>query len=224
MKGQEHKMNFASFGILLALLPSVFALRCLKCNQQSTVNLCTDIVTCDDITEECYLEKVTTANLQLVFNGGCRSKQVCTLLQSLGFGKKRATSCSKCCNADQCNANLCQENLAPADHCCDQNGLKHFSECTHFLQCQDDEACSLKMFIRNQDIVYDLGCEKRVLCLKGGDSFNFGEVIVPTQTKKDQLPDDMKLCQACCRGDQCNVQYATCGAMLHSMVPANFTR
>ncbi|XP_071133197.1 uncharacterized protein [Mytilus edulis] len=224
---QEYKMNFASFGILLVLIPlalhSVFALRCRNCKQANTVNLCTDNVTCDDTTQECYLDKVTSANLQPIFNGGCRSKQVCTLLQSFGIGKKRASSCSKCCNTDHCNANLCQENFKAADTCCHAQGLTVLSSCTHFMQCQDDEACSLITYLRNQAIVHDLGCQKRVLCSKLRDG-NFGEVIVPPQTKKDQLPYDMMLCAACCRGDQCNVQYTTCSAMLHSMVPSNYTR
>ncbi|KAL4219484.1 MAM and LDL-receptor class A domain-containing protein [Mactra antiquata] len=81
-------------------------LTCLHCIGATYIDDCIGNITCDGLTEDCYMDELVTDQLTVEYNGGCRSKDVC----GMGTGKKRSDmfACSRCCDYDDgCNIRLC---------------------------------------------------------------------------------------------------------------------
>ncbi|XP_053374073.1 uncharacterized protein LOC123530975 [Mercenaria mercenaria] len=81
-------------------------IRCRLCNRARTLSDCNKLVACDSTLEYCYMDELYTDQRTVVYEGGCRSKDVCS--QS---GRKRRAdqvTCSRCCDFEvDCNKRLC---------------------------------------------------------------------------------------------------------------------
>ncbi|XP_060580879.1 uncharacterized protein LOC132737583 isoform X2 [Ruditapes philippinarum] len=79
---------------------------CRSCDKATTLSDCPHRIICDNTMEECFIDKVITNSLTVVFNAGCRAKSICKLASLVGR-KRDMTACSRCCNSHDCNRALC---------------------------------------------------------------------------------------------------------------------
>ncbi|XP_060072984.1 uncharacterized protein LOC132552806 [Ylistrum balloti] len=187
-------------------------MKCLFCDGAADISDClTSIIDCGT-SERCFLEKVTTKNLNYVYNAGCRSAAVCNIMDSLSSGagrkKRDLVNCAKCCDttngADPCNARLCGAgaNITQVSTCVVCNHLvPGFSSCTERQVCQDTEICKSAIHVVGGLIRYEFGCESLHLCQAFLD--NDGTTVAPAGRRNTES-EGITICSACCRGKDCN--------------------
>ncbi|XP_045169460.2 uncharacterized protein LOC123532162 [Mercenaria mercenaria] len=124
-------------------------LRCRLCNNATTLSDCNELVTCDDTLEECFMDEQVTDQLTVVYDGGCRAKDVC----SMAGRKKRevCVGCSRCCAyGDDCNSGLCgipNHNIKSTQcYSCDNrspslSSISRPDRCVTLTTCQADQVC-----------------------------------------------------------------------------------
>ncbi|XP_053380501.1 uncharacterized protein LOC123559870 isoform X1 [Mercenaria mercenaria] len=94
-------------------------LTCTHCHRVSSLEECTGSIACGP-DEECYMDQLITDRLTIVYEGGCRRKDVCQSSSSVShsFGKRsdldsELVACSRCCDIPalsgqlNCNERLC---------------------------------------------------------------------------------------------------------------------
>ncbi|XP_071127384.1 uncharacterized protein [Mytilus edulis] len=204
-------------GIELTLIVGIFyvsfvnGLSCLFCDRAVNVTDClTQIASCQDGIEECYLDWQVLPDLSAVFTAGCRSKQVCNLISSAFYKRasKRTIGCSQCCNSPPnsknipCNGYLCkQAPVVQGAICgiCDK--VSDPMDCSNLQSCQPTETCKTMTLFSGGVIKYELGCEQKSICdiwLK-----EYKNTHTPTIGKRADH-GDIVLCVACCDGLGCN--------------------
>lgn len=202
-------------------------MKCLYCDAAADISDClTSIIDCGS-NEKCFLEKVTTKNLNFVYNAGCRSAAVCSIMDTLsgGAGRKKRdlVNCAQCCDTTNpnapCNANLCGAgaNATVLNTCvvCDHL-VPGFSSCRERQVCQDTEICKSAIHIVGGLIRYEFGCESLHLC----QAFlnNDERTTAAPSGRRNTENEGVTICSACCRGKDCNREdcYTT-----HSKMTAN---
>ncbi|CAC5422031.1 unnamed protein product [Mytilus coruscus] len=189
----------------------VNGLSCLFCDRAVNVTDClTQIASCQDRTEECFLDWQVLPDLSAVLSAGCRSKQVCNLISS-AFGKrasKRTLGCSQCCNSPPnsknvpCNGYLCEQAPVAAGTACGIcDRVSDPKDCSVDQTCQPSETCIVKTLFTGGVLKYELGCEQKFVCdlmLKEYKNTH------SSHTGKRADHGDLVLCAACCDGLGCN--------------------
>ncbi|CAG2238907.1 unnamed protein product [Mytilus edulis] len=159
---------------------------CLSCDRANITDCLGQKVSCDT-DEKCFLDKVIVPDLSTVFSAGCRSKQVCYIIDS-AVGKRDAVACYQCCNSPPnsehvpCNGYLC--NQAPrvggvSCGVCDR--VSDPKECAVEQQCQPNEVCD--RHLKEYKNLHTVAVGKRA---------DHGDLV---------------LCMACCDGTGCNKDY-----------------
>ncbi|OWF49542.1 uncharacterized protein LOC110451734 [Mizuhopecten yessoensis] len=199
--------------ILAALVGVSYGqMKCLFCESAADITDCQTTVDCGS-NERCFLEKVTTKNLNFVYNAGCRSAAVCSIMDSLAgaSGRKRdLVNCAKCCDTtnpnDPCNMRLCGAavNVTTPESCvvCDRL-VSGASSCSERQVCQDTEICKSAIHIVGGLIRYEFGCESTYLC----EAFlNNDQKTTPAPAGRRSTieHEGVTICSSCCRGKDCN--------------------
>ncbi|CAC5417506.1 unnamed protein product [Mytilus coruscus] len=191
-------------------------LACLYCDRAVNITDClTQIASCQDGIEECFLDWTVLPDLTAVFTAGCRSKQVCNLISS-AFGKresKRTVGCSQCCNSPPnsrlipCNGYLCkQAPVAEGKSCgiCDR--VSDQKDCSVDQACQPSEVCIVQTLFTGGLLKYELGCEQKTICDKILREYKSTHTkVFPAGKRADH--GSLVLCMACCDGISCNKDY-----------------
>ncbi|XP_062609431.1 uncharacterized protein LOC134271202 isoform X2 [Saccostrea cucullata] len=178
---------------------------CFRCNGVSSMRLCNTTATCGD-NEECYLERVTKSDLQVIFSAGCRSKTVCQIMATLSGNPRRRdlVNCAQCCvnppgASEPCNSRLCgQQPLVTTVSPSAVPGLKCMS-CHHALSvheckkttvdCQHHEECYFEsVTTSDRKVKFNAGCRSRAVC-------NLMSSLGPKIGKRDLVN-----CAECCSG------------------------
>ncbi|XP_056019239.1 uncharacterized protein LOC125671369 isoform X3 [Ostrea edulis] len=168
--------------LLLGVVKAVDSVNteCLQCNEVSSVQMCVTRTTCGS-GEECYLEKVTIADLSVVYNAGCRSEQVCKLMSALsGAGKRNLVNCADCCvnspgEPVPCNARLCGQQPAISTtssspdvrlECMSCNLAVSVHDCQKTTTtCQAGEECFLESVTTpDRRMKFNAGCRSKTVC------------------------------------------------------------
>ncbi|XP_052071084.1 uncharacterized protein LOC127709519 [Mytilus californianus] len=125
-------VNVISVISFTSILSTTTGLRCLTCKDDRRLTDCywRTPSSCSDGVESCYLEVSVLRTLDTVFNAGCRSVQVCQLLDTLNKDNVNAntasvdkrlsspyagTACAQCCSQSTtdhqmpCNTALCNQ-------------------------------------------------------------------------------------------------------------------
>nr|XP_034327331.1 uncharacterized protein LOC105333980 isoform X4 [Crassostrea gigas] len=172
---------------------------CIECTDAPEIRECLrTTIQCAD-NEKCYLEKVTNEDLSISFNAGCRSTQVCDIMDALATGrKKRLVNCAACCN-DAPNQNVpCNANLCGLDTCLVCDGIhSDVASCTTAATCPPNEVCYGMVSNENQESSIH---HPRVRVIHGDQG--------------------MHICDACCKGDRCNA--ADCFYLKKNMTIGDF--
>uniref|UniRef100_A0A194ANC3 Sodefrin-like factor n=1 Tax=Pinctada fucata TaxID=50426 RepID=A0A194ANC3_PINFU len=195
---------------------------CASCEEAPSIEECRLKTTICGDNEECFLEKVTTDQLNIAYNAGCRSHTICIVMNSLKVGKrsvveedfnergKRKTlvNCAECCETAKddklgpCNVRLCglQPNASKPVClvCSGYHSGPNF--CTTKDTCQDTQVCHTGVVYINGGIRFTYGCEDRHRC----------EAFINHKNKTDSVSSGKRqdvgvhLCDACCTGNECN--------------------
>ncbi|XP_069139933.1 G8 domain-containing protein DDB_G0286311-like [Argopecten irradians] len=205
-------------GWLLVLLCNVVRgdVVCMQCDGAIDIDECqrSGTIKCGP-QEQCFLEKITTKNLISVFNAGCRSAAVCSIMATLGGGNGRRdlsrqsrdlVNCAQCCNTGPgvvskgpCNSELCGQK--PLDdkslRCLDCDHLvSGAASCTERDVCTDTQVCATSIHILGgSQIKYNFRCEEKHLCE--------GMIKNGLQTRASEA-SGIKICDACCKDSECN--------------------
>lgn len=182
--------------------------RCKSCPGVPKMEDCAHIVTCGD-NEECYTKKTVGTVGNVMYESGCVSKNVCSLISHSGTTGKRDelhdrhrrdfVNCFQCCNSDICNRHLCNTKPPVAStnkECFSCGNVLKPSECTELKSCGPDYQCSAVRYLLStvDELRYRLGCMRRVACNAS-----------MTEVTKDGF------CVRCCDENYCNTQL--CGFM-----------
>ncbi|XP_060567105.1 uncharacterized protein LOC132725920 isoform X3 [Ruditapes philippinarum] len=146
-------------------------IRCLRCDHASSDDEC-GTITCDKL-EECYTDEVITDQLTIVYNAGCRAKQVCHSTGKRSHFIDDCLGCSRCCSwRNDCNRLLCALTSASnrphnrtqcysCDHrSSEQSDISDPRSCTTFDWCQPNEVRQLALVMTLQ-ILLELMSEIR---------------------------------------------------------------
>ncbi|KAL4235961.1 hypothetical protein ACF0H5_004349 [Mactra antiquata] len=148
-------------------------LQCRSCNRATKLSDCNRLVACDATLEDCYMDELVTDQLTVVYNAGCRAKDVCS---SVGNHGKRNDfiSCSRCCSlSNDCNKRLCgipDDTLSLAQcYSCDhrnseQSEVKDPKSCVTLETCQDNEVCYTTQESLQGDNTFFFGCYSKQVC------------------------------------------------------------
>jgi len=158
-------------------------LDCHSCNNAKTLADCTTFDRCDRKTQDCYMDQIITDSAQVVYNAGCRSKDVCQSAASsgnfgFGLGRKRdLTSCSRCCKTEnKCNKRLCgipEGDVlgVPSCYTCDhrsqnaeQNEVRNPEDCVHMSLCSPNEVCVASTTVVGGKPEFFFGCYSKAIC------------------------------------------------------------
>ncbi|OWF49543.1 hypothetical protein KP79_PYT17473 [Mizuhopecten yessoensis] len=188
----------------------------MQCDQAADIDECLSAGTVKcGAQEQCFLEKVTTKNLNFVYNAGCRSALVCNIMASLGGGNGRRdlsrpsrelVNCAQCCNTapgvatkGSCNSELCgaRPSVDNSIRCfaCD-NLVSGSAACSQKSVCTDTEVCATSIHILGGNLIkYDFRCEEKHFC----------EAMIQNgiQNRASQA-GGVKICDACCKDSECN--------------------
>ncbi|XP_045169636.2 uncharacterized protein LOC123532295 isoform X2 [Mercenaria mercenaria] len=187
-------------------------LKCRQCNKATTLSDCNRMVTCDDTLEDCFLDELITEQLTVVYEGGCRPKDVCS---KAGRKKRDLVACSRCCaNGDDCNSRLCaipNHNIS-ATQCyfCDhrspsQSSISRPDQCVTLTTCQADEVCFTQA--RAMGSFY-LGCQKKALCtILMQKVFQEMDLCNNQPETCGGIKRSINVCDSCCAMGGCNVGY-----------------
>ncbi|XP_033759352.1 uncharacterized protein LOC117341611 [Pecten maximus] len=205
-----HLNNIFGCFLLVFSWPFLSAkLTCILCNDAASIEDCIahGSLTCRD-DEYCFLEKSTTDSLTVLFNAGCRSRTVCSIMASLAAttGKRSLVNCANCCNDNStrnqpCNGFLCGQmpNItAPAKQCqqC-PNPVASATDCPYMVNCKPTELCYSDIYTYGGSTLrYMRGCREKSLCGNGTAVHNTGRILAGRS--------DFNLCSECCDGDQCS--------------------
>ncbi|XP_060072983.1 threonine-rich protein-like [Ylistrum balloti] len=203
---------------LLVLLVNVVRgdVVCMQCDEAIDIDAClaAGTIRCGP-QEQCFLEKVTTKNLNFVYNAGCRSSFVCNIMSTLGSGTGRRdlsrasrelVNCAQCCNTapgvvakGPCNSELCGTKPAVDNsiRCLDCDHLvSGAAACNERDVCTDTQVCATSVHILGgSQIKYNFRCEEKHLCegmIKNGIQARFSDA------------SGVKICDACCKESECN--------------------
>ncbi|XP_053380696.1 uncharacterized protein LOC123560450 [Mercenaria mercenaria] len=175
-----------------------------------TLSECTGMVDCDNSTKACFTDELITDQLSIVYNAGCRSKNVCKASGGIARQKKMGLlACAKCCHsADDCNSNLCGIKQAhakpipkPANplSCRSCNNALTLSDCTGMVVCDNStEACFTDELVTDRlTIVYNAGCRSKSQCVSSGGTAR-------------QRKGNLYACSRCCHlTNDCNSDLCT---------------
>ncbi|XP_045208636.2 uncharacterized protein LOC123560518 [Mercenaria mercenaria] len=213
-------MSFWTFQVNSQTMPSNTTIRCRLCNRASTLSDCNKLVTCDSILEECYMDQLRTDQLTVVFEGGCRAKDVCSR-----SGRKRGdlVLCSRCCAFEEdCNKRLCgiKDDTIGNSQCYKCNHQRADMPCVNLAPCQPNEMC----YISQKDVggrdTFDSGCFSKLVChsVMALAYENYRVCVLnatvpgPGLTWNERCGDIGKrqttVCTSCCADTACN--YGTC--------------
>ncbi|XP_060574606.1 uncharacterized protein LOC132732231 [Ruditapes philippinarum] len=143
-------------------------LTCRSCNRASSLDQCSGSITCG-VNEICYLDELITDQKTVVYNAGCRAKDVCNAGTSKPsiVGKRELqkrgdlVACSACCNRPrysgepECNTRLCGIKYANTNtstcYSCDssssgQGDVHEPQDCISQSVCQSNEACGVQRY------------------------------------------------------------------------------
>ncbi|XP_011435531.3 uncharacterized protein LOC128182413 isoform X1 [Crassostrea angulata] len=201
---------------------------CIECTDAPEIRECLrTTIQCAD-NEKCYLEKVTNEDLSISFNAGCRSTQVCDIMDALATGrKKRLVNCAACCNDAPnqnvpCNANLC--GLGPVflpDTCLVCDGIhSDVASCTTAATCPPNEVCYTGIRIVGTALRYVFGCYEERVCYGMVSNENQESSIHHPRARVIHGDQGMHICDACCKGDRCNA--ADCFYLKKNMTIGDF--
>ncbi|XP_076086149.1 uncharacterized protein LOC143056866 isoform X2 [Mytilus galloprovincialis] len=181
---------------------NAYALQCLRCDRVISPRHCHGKTTCDSH-ETCYLDQYTGLDGELLYDVGCRSKELCTnttpgLRSTAQAGTK---TCSRCCSGDLCNAKGCGEQGFPTYRgpiCYNCQQARNPEKCDSITVCGRDDSCHIEQQEEFGDIFYATKCISKHLCSINGGSI-FGKRSGNRRNGKRNT-----LCSACCTSDLCN--------------------
>ncbi|KAL4219356.1 hypothetical protein ACF0H5_021936 [Mactra antiquata] len=180
-------------------------LRCRVCERAESFDRCNTYAVCTE-SEACYMDQIIDG-VRILYNGGCRSKNVCML------GKKRKrdntdlVSCSRCCDGtDFCNDRLCGlkpvANTTFCNSCDGKDGRPHPpqypEDCPFIKACEPDEVCFSSMRMEDEKTLsHYTTCEKLEICQP---LTNF--ILQSYRTSVGKREET--ICSACCGDNYCN--------------------
>ncbi|XP_045192188.2 uncharacterized protein LOC123548740 [Mercenaria mercenaria] len=199
---------------------STTTIRCRLCNNAFTLSDCNKLVTCDSTLEECYMDEVITEQRMVVYQGGCRAKDVCSR-----SGKRNSkTTCSSCCGfEDDCNKRLCgiKDDTVNISQCYSCDHRRSDRPCLTLTSCHSNEMC----YMRQEDVGgvdrFTSGCLSKLVCehlMKR--AYDFFRICGANSTLPEagltwvQVCGNRNnkrataLCTSCCADQACN--YGTC--------------
>ncbi|XP_052092945.1 uncharacterized protein LOC127729243 [Mytilus californianus] len=183
---------------LAAVYPETIGLRCLSCQGVFEPKYCIQTIQCV-AGEHCYTEQVIDDNLNVFYNVGCKSSQLCKVAVQEGFGKRSGQLhvCEKCCDTDKCNNVSCTHPQGtPTHNCLRCPDVASPLECKTLGECAMDEMCFTQEFVNAKlERRYSLGCEKTKRC-------ELLDQLVPHQRST-------QLCNQCCQSANCNKYLCT---------------
>ncbi|XP_062609429.1 uncharacterized protein LOC134271201 [Saccostrea cucullata] len=210
---------------------AVPGLKCMSCHHALSIHECRKTTVDCQHNEECYFESVTTTDLKVKFNAGCRSRAVCNLMSSLGpkIGKRDLVNCAECCSDPPdsdgpCNTRLCGESSAPRCLVC--NGLQTSrADCKSSAICPQNQTCYNGVrIVGSSSLQYVYGCEEEQTCQAFAKNYHHyhnnqhvGRSVPDRSASGRSVSNDggVIVCDSCCKDDMCNAQ--DCFALLKNM-------
>ncbi|XP_052245522.1 neurogenic locus notch homolog protein 1-like [Dreissena polymorpha] len=146
--------------------------------------------------ESCYADAFENPNGDIVFNLGCRDRQLCG-----SFGKREVVTrsngntqlCAQCCFGNLCNAALCGQtglpSVGPVCFKCDQANTP--SSCNTIALCGRDDVCHVEKTIGSltHATLYKSGCLHKTNCDRHAQSLSLiGRKRYDNTVMSDQGP------------------------------------
>ncbi|XP_060557471.1 uncharacterized protein LOC132717905 [Ruditapes philippinarum] len=212
---------------IATVVSSQSTIRCRWCNRASTLSDCNKLIICDATLEECFMDELLTDQLTVVYQGGCRSKDVCAK-----SGKKRSdlVTCSRCCGfGDDCNKRLCgiKDGTLTSSQCysCDNRNSHGFGVtdpklCVTLETCQPNEVCYTSQEDFGGKDTFYYGCFNKAICDNlMNNAYQDFRLCVSNKTglspgfDRDAICGNIgrratSICHSCCADGGCN--YGTC--------------
>ncbi|XP_052788736.1 uncharacterized protein LOC128223493 [Mya arenaria] len=197
--------------LFMAIVKTVYAVRCFECKGTPFPRDCAKVVTCGP-DEFCSVEQVVTTSGLIVYNSGCLSQSRC---QNFLIHKKRGgaldkalslpsrstdiITCLECCTDSYCNNAGCGADAIPRNtrgpYCFTCKELNDPLQCEIATVCADNEQCLMfgpVEYMNHPDAVYRGTCENTAACH-----------VLTTTVKNSHCPP------YCCSDDFCNIK---CGS------------
>jgi len=202
-------------------------LRCRSCSRANSLDDCTKLAVCS-ATEECYMDELITEQLTIVYNGGCRARDVCqSASSSVHIGKRdELVACSRCCGTkSDCNQRLCgitssninSQQCYSCDHRnSEQSQVLKPEDCVTLTTCQSDEMCYVSQGNTGGTNQFYYGCQKKQFCvilmkavfadLKACSGPSPDPSICGGSKREivKAMRNDVNLCHSCCGDGGCN--------------------
>uniref|UniRef100_A0A194AP13 Sodefrin-like factor n=1 Tax=Pinctada fucata TaxID=50426 RepID=A0A194AP13_PINFU len=227
-------MKYLTFAALLVIfeLHHVYGIQieCASCELAPTIGECMLKKTICGDGEECFLEKVTTDQLTIAFNAGCRSEKVCRIQEMLAAGSPTGRrslasgdtvsfrekenernrrniliNCAECCDAipneyGPCNAKLCNQRPNAT--------LKQCLKCDNYHA--GPNLCTTRDTCQDTEV-----CHTGIRIVDNLVRYEYGcedkhrcKAFIQNINKTDSLGKrdgvGVKICDACCDGHECN--------------------
>ncbi|XP_052236967.1 uncharacterized protein LOC127848505 isoform X2 [Dreissena polymorpha] len=179
---------------------------CLSCTDSPFTRECLYTVNCESH-ESCYADKFDNPNGDIVFNMGCRDRQLCG-----SFGKREVVNrsngntllCAQCCQGNLCNAALCGQtglpSVGPVCFKCDQASTP--SSCNTIALCGRDDVCQLEKTLSSltHATLYKSGCLHKTHCDRHAQSLT----LIGRKRYDNTVITGNDLQIQCCDSNVCN--------------------
>ncbi|XP_052222298.1 protein jagged-1-like isoform X2 [Dreissena polymorpha] len=179
---------------------------CLNCTDSPVARECLYTMTCASH-ESCYADAFENPNGDIVFNLGCRDRQLCG-----SSGKREVVNrsngntqlCAQCCFGNLCNAALCGQtglpSVGPVCFKCDQANTP--SSCNTIALCGRDDVCHVEKTTSSltHASLYKSGCLHKTICDRHAQ---FLSLIGRKRYDNTVMPgNDLQI--QCCDSNLCN--------------------
>ncbi|XP_078327367.1 uncharacterized protein LOC111115363 [Crassostrea virginica] len=195
--------NILGLLLFFSCVTQSVGLYCVSCTDSVSPRHCHFVQKCND-GEVCYTDSHLTRNGEVVFNTGCRVRQICHAKRNSDANRKLIyrmdsrylqNNCTECCSTNICNSQGCGQPDYPKVRgpvCFNCQQVSHPTLCDKIQVCDELQECFLQEEMEFGDIYYSSGCRSKQVCTP---SQLQGVLIGKRNTGH---------CSKCCHTDLCN--------------------